>query len=176
MSTIKLFLVLTSLAFAAAALPAAVTDHSASKQASLPAAITTDLKAAIQSYVAVSSALAADNLQEAKRAAQSVPSRTQGVGARTSTTGEFDKHLQRVSASAKKIAAATDLREARSEFRQMSEGIIAIVKSQPQLKGDLSIYRCPMAKGFNQWMQTADSPRNPYFGKKMVSCGLKSGG
>ena len=36
-------------------------------------------------------------------------------------------------------------------------------------------FECPMAKGYQKWVQTTPNLQNPYFGSEMLSCGVSIG-
>ena len=129
----------------------AKTDSGTAGEQSLE--VTSELKSTVSSYVDVSSALANDKLEDAKTSARKV-----SEVARKALAGQGDEIkalLDKVQASARKLAEAAGLEGAREEFHALSENVIAMVKVNPALKGDLEVMRCPMTKGYNKWMQAS---------------------
>lgn len=86
------------------------------------------------------------------------------------------EHLTKVGVAAAKGAQAEDgnLEEARQAFGEASEHLVAAIASEPSLAHGLSIFECPMTKGYPKWVQASDSKANPYMGKEMQSCGVES--
>ncbi len=59
-------------------------------------------------------------------------------------------------------------------FDQLSAAMIEAIRSDPlRYEGDLWLMHCPMVyeDGGADWLQTAESLRNPYFGASMLTCG-----
>jgi Cu(I)/Ag(I) efflux system membrane fusion protein len=78
-------------------------------------------------------------------------------------------------AHGEKIAnAKSDVEEQRNQFDFLSEAIISTLKAFGTNNKEYFVQFCPMAKndqGAN-WISTADTIRNPYFGDKMMKCGV----
>lgn len=119
----------------------------------------------IGNYLAVQEALAADNLEAAKKGASAL---------RAGLLGTTDKASEAMAETAKAIESATKLSDARAAFYKLSETIILLVS-----KGDLSVHGdiynayCPMAfdnKGAG-WLQSGKTVNNPYYGASMLRCG-----
>lgn len=64
----------------------------------------------------------------------------------------------------KSINSVNALRES---FKSLSE--IYIKNGKSLENSDLKIVKCPMAKA--RWIQKGSSVKNPYYGKKMLTCG-----
>ncbi len=105
------------------------------------AALSAADKEFLDSYEKVRSALAADDLTEARRAAASLGDTGAGV------------------------TKSQSLADARASFAQLS------VKAEKLASGQSGYYviHCPMAK--KDWVQTSDKISNPYLGKEMADCG-----
>ena len=65
----------------------------------------------------------------------------------------------------------TGLPDARLQFGNMSEPLIAFLSPQPELAEGRFVFECPMAKGYRKWVQTSEAVSNPYMGTEMASCG-----
>ena len=92
-------------------------------------------------YEQVRAALAADNLDSAKKSATALP---ESGGA---------------------LASSKTLAEARAAFAKLSERAVKLAKGQ---KGYHIVY-CSMAN--KQWVQTSSVVGNPFLGKEMAGCG-----
>ena len=95
----------------------------------------------LTSYEKVHAALAADNLADAKTAANDL--------------GE----------SGSDIAKSTSLKEARAAFEKLSGRAKSMIAGQ----SGYHVFHCPMLK--KDWVQTSTTVANPYGGKEMVGCG-----
>ncbi len=93
-------------------------------------------------YEKVRTALAADNLADAKAAAADIKE------------GGAD------------LAKTDSLIMARKEFAKMSDHAITLAKGQP----GLYVVNCPMLK--KDWVQTSEKIANPYAGREMLTCGM----
>ena len=97
-------------------------------------------------YGKIQSALAADDLAAAKRAATNL-----------GETGAA-------------VAKSDSLKEARSSFEALSLRAEKLAAGQP----GYYVVHCPMVK--KNWVQTSTKISNPYMGKAMLTCGeIKSG-
>ncbi len=71
------------------------------------------------------------------------------------------------------MSATTDIEAKRAAFSPISDELFAAVKLFGNDGRQLFYQHCPMA--FNDkgayWLSNADSIMNPYFGKKMLTCG-----
>lgn len=104
--------------------------------------------AELDEYVAVSAALAQDNLDSAKTAA-----------------GKLAQEKGALSAPASQVAEAASLDAARESFRTLSAAAEKLASDQP----GYYVFRCPMAGA--DWVQKSKDVQNPYMGKQMSSCG-----
>ncbi len=41
----------------------------------------------------------------------------------------------------------------------------------PSLRSGRFLFLCPMASGYKKWVQTTPTLNNPYWGKRMLTCG-----
>lgn len=78
-----------------------------------------------------------------------------------------------VTATAALTAANTtvDLVKARLAFGEISRGVVALIAADPTLQGGRFLFSCPMAPGYQRWVQTAPRMANPYMGLRMLLCG-----
>jgi hypothetical protein len=120
------------------------------------------LNAVYQHYVHLTSALVNADASEAKIASNAIE-----TGAKEVNGGEM------LRTSAAKITAAGDIEAQRSEFSNLSNAFIALVKKSGLNSGEVYVDFCPMAvhdKGA-YWISADKAIRNPYFGDKMLTCG-----
>lgn len=80
-------------------------------------------------------------------------------------------HFQSIAAAADKIAATKDIKEARAAFGDASKSVIQLLVDDPELRTGRFLFMCPMAKGYQKWVQTTGKLNNPYFGSEMLECG-----
>ncbi len=106
----------------------------------------------LDEYVAVSTALAQDNLDSAKAAA-----------------AKLAQEKGTLSAPASQVAAATSIDSARESFRTLSAEAEKLASGQP----GYYVFNCPMAGA--DWVQKSKDVQNPYMGKQMSSCGSIKG-
>ena len=109
----------------------------------------------VAGYEALRDRLASDDLPGAKAAAEALGK----VG---------------LAAQADAVAKAGDIEAARVAFGDLSKAYLEQLVKAPDLqKGGLFAFRCPMAKGYQKWVQTDETMKNPYMGKAMLECGSK---
>lgn len=107
-----------------------------------------------QSYLTAQEALASDDFAQATAAFTSLANESEGE----------------VKELALKAAQAEDIEKARSEFKSLSERV-----EEMDIPEGLVVAFCPMAddgKGAT-WVQKDGEIANPYFGSKMLKCGVK---
>ena len=103
-------------------------------------------------YTAVSSALAADNLDAAQKAAAEL--------------AEVAKDDQpELAKEAGAIAQSDSLETAREKFKPLSDDAVKLAQG----KAGYFVMTCPMAKG--DWVQKDMEVANPYYGASMLRCG-----
>ena len=120
-------------------------------------AMAAPLHGALARYDALRARLAADDLEGARSLAATMEPRL-------GTAADF-------SGGAKKIAAAQDLAAARVGFGELSRDLIAILADNPMQQQGFWLFRCPMAPGYQKWLQADGKLTNPYWGKRMLTCG-----
>jgi hypothetical protein len=119
--------------------------------------------ALVPGYISLQEALAQDDLDAAKTAADGLL-KTAMHGPKF---GEFTVPVSR-------IAKASDLKAARSEFLEVSmemQDLIDHVGTSNEVK--LYEAHCPMAFGGKgaSWLQNREEVNNPYYGSMMLRCG-----
>ncbi len=106
----------------------------------------------LDAYTEVSTALAADDLEAAQKAAAEL------AAAAKSDNPEVAKE-------AEAVAECDSLETAREKFRPLSEDAVKLAEN----KEGYFVMTCPMAKG--DWVQKDKQVANPYYGASMLRCG-----
>jgi hypothetical protein len=78
----------------------------------------------------------------------------------------------KLSADADAIAKSTDISTQREKFKTLSNNIYALAKAVKLSTGPVYQLYCPMQKSY--WLSGEASVKNPYYGKKMLTCGSVS--
>lgn len=60
---------------------------------------------------------------------------------------------------------------ARVAFGTVSRGVVAVVAADAALQPGRFLFECPMAQGYQRWVQLAPRMANPYMGQAMLECG-----
>jgi Cu(I)/Ag(I) efflux system membrane fusion protein len=131
--------------------PAAPPDHTA--KAVVPVA-------ALDAYLAIQQALAADSMEGVTANARAIAEAIQPVD-------------QAAAQAAMEIATATDIAAVRRHFATLSTRLIDLGTEHGLAAGTARVAFCPMAFA-NQgaaWLQTGDTLANPYYGARMLRCG-----
>lgn len=142
-----------------------------------PEAFRRQLSAVLDAYMAVGSALAADDETRAaaagkdfSRALSAVDMKLLGGAAHTA----WMKHAASLAKAAGALAAAQDLEAQRRAFALAGEALAVVTRDFPAPEdGPLYRLHCPMAFGGRgaDWLQRDRKVRNPYFGAAMPECG-----
>jgi hypothetical protein len=154
----------------AAAAPSVATPSTGEPSAAVPAG---PRGVVLTRYESIRAALADDNGAAIAahlgplRAAVAALSADKGAGA-----GDLQKGLDGLAAAAApKEGAAVDLKAARLAFGELSRGLVALVAADAALQAGRFLFECPMARGYQRWVQTTPQMKNPYMGKRMLECG-----
>ena len=147
------------------------TEHSEHKQA--PEVGEKALSGFYEVYLKIQKAFAGDDLKTAKRFIKQLEKAAKGI------KGE-DKHesyLNHLKESIAGISGSTDIKAARDNFFHLSYLTISLLQHN-KYKGDKKafVYHCPMAAGGKgaDWLQSSEGTKNPYYGKRMLTCGSKT--
>ena len=127
-------------------------------------------------YEAIHESLAGDTTKGVAEHAREIQKIAQGTassfsadaaGVAAGSSKECLSLLPEVERSAKNLASATTLDEAREAFAELSRPLIryrAMVSDERP-----NVVFCSMAK--KPWLQDSDEITNPYYGSKMLRCG-----
>ncbi|HMB54486.1 MAG TPA: efflux RND transporter periplasmic adaptor subunit, partial [Thermoanaerobaculia bacterium] len=143
--------------------------------ADYPAGTEQLLDTALATYDDVRGILAADSVDglapRARRLADAL-----GAAAAAVEGGAAEPFLSEARLAANGLVRggeAGDLEAARLSFAELSRFLMPVVAADAGLVGDRIVYSCPMATGFNKWIQTSDEPANPYMGPDMATCRIE---
>jgi Cu(I)/Ag(I) efflux system membrane fusion protein len=64
-----------------------------------------------------------------------------------------------------------DIEVVRLTFGELSKSLLGVVSAVGPLREGRYVFECPMAKGYQKWIQREPNLRNPYFGAAMLTCG-----
>ena len=131
---------------------------------------------ALEPYLEVQQALAADSMEGVPEAARRVGGALRAVASSPAMEGlggwaadEVRAAVPTAIAAAAELARAPDLAGAREAFRTLSKALITWAKHRRP--GGMEMVWCPMMRG--GWIQRAGPVRNPYHGLSMLECGEK---
>lgn len=128
----------------------------------------------LKNYSEIHKALASDKLDEARNQAsktlKALPNETK------TSDGAEDQFVKRIGETAQALTRTTSDKDLRTAFGQLSEVVVDLIRNTDSLKAKWQLLFCPMVpKGtFGYWAQpTGESLLNPYYGAKMLTCGVK---
>ena len=118
-----------------------------------------------QNYLNVKTALAADNSDDASKAANTFIKSASMVDYKVLSEGNPD--VLRKDAS--KIAESRSIETQRESFMALSQNMIALTKNFKLADETVFVQYCPMADA--SWLSAEKAVKNPYYGKSMLTCG-----
>ena len=117
----------------------------------------------LAAYDVVRAALADDNLAAAKTAAEAFAKVATSEAPPLAALGD----------AATALAQTADIAAARAAFGTLSKALLELLQDKAPWREGLIAFRCPMAKGYQKWVQFQRPMQNPYMGKEMLECGSK---
>jgi hypothetical protein len=127
----------------------------------------------IKTYGGLHEALSEDKLQEAQALAGKAHSELVSYLKSVSSPSET---LLKMQTATEQISQSKTESDTRKAFGVYSEGAVELVKANEKLKAQWQLFYCPMVpKGtYGYWVQPlGTSLLNPYYGAKMLTCGVK---
>jgi hypothetical protein len=111
-------------------------------------------------YLRIHVSLADDQMDGVAASAKALSQEAQKLGVNAKT----------VATTAAKLATAKDIINARHDFGELSDAMMAYAKATGATFGsDVNVAFCPMVQ--KPWLQKGQKITNPYFGKSMLTCG-----
>lgn len=141
--------------------------------ASTPSAARGSIDQALGAYESARAALAKDSVEGldsiAKRIAES-------ANAALPNATEIQKPALEVMAKqasvlATLLAQSPGIDGVRKQFGEVSRGAVQLLTADVALRAGRWIFECPMADGYQKWVQVNDKIENPYMGSSMLECG-----
>ncbi len=122
--------------------------------------VSSPLRVALEQYVKIQTALAADSLKGVSEAAAAI----------AATAKEKPGELpEATAAQAEAVGKASDLKAARAALKPLSATLIAAASASKEKTGHYYEAFCPMANA--AWIQADKKVANPYYGASMLTCG-----
>lgn len=138
----------------------------------LPPKVLAKLQAAFAAYEEIRNLLAADTLNGVDPHARALSATLNEAS--EDADGSAARALAGAAEAAEGLANEDDLATARRVFGSLSKYLVALAAADPRLQEGRFVFECPMAEGFNKWIQTTPELENPYMGKQMLTCGSRS--
>ena len=113
--------------------------------------------------------LAADKTEGLAAAAEAIGQSANA--AKADVNEDAAAHLGMAADESAKLAAATEIEDARMAFGEVSRHLVQAVVADASLATGRVALHCPMAKGYQHWIQTSETVSNPYMGTAMLECG-----
>ena len=161
---------------AAQSAPAASTESAAPSAAKPPTepASNAPKHPVLDAYEHVRAALARDAIAEGIAGGKAIA--TAASEAQAGAAETLKPKLDAVAKAASEFAAmpAADANAVRKAFGEISRATVALANAEPTLKEGRHVFECPMAQGYDKWVQLSDKIENPYMGTEMLTCGGKS--
>lgn len=146
----------------------------------VPGDFQTRSDAVLRNYFAIQKALAADDLEAAKKAAAALGSTAGEVPHLSLDERASEAWLDirdRLGRQSRAVAGAADLEAARAAFLPLSRSADELVRRFGT--ADIAVFsaHCPMANEQQgaDWLQTSNELHNPYMGTAMLTCGEING-
>lgn len=96
-----------------------------------------------------------------------------GIKADTTIVETAKQYIETISAEAKGLIGEKNIQEKRKSFQMISDNLYDLVRTVRYDRGKIYHQFCPMA--FDDqgafWLSQSSDIKNPYFGKKMLTCG-----
>lgn len=132
------------------------------------------LRPVVDAYLELQTALAADDLSRAKKAAKTLEEATNQVKLEANDAKQAWRPLERaLQQQAQQVGRAEHLEGARGPFELLSGHVHRLLQRFGNPLGrPVRVAHCPMAAGRGAtWVQEGDTIDNPYFGESMRQCG-----
>lgn len=135
-------------------------------------AVQTQIGKALTSYYSVKDALVASDPAMASSKAEDLVAALEAISTEkmTATQKQFwTKLAGPLTKDARHIKTKKELEHQREHFMTLSDNMYSAVFSFKANESDAFLQFCPMKKA--TWLSAAKEIKNPYYGKKMLTCG-----
>ena len=156
------------------------TDHSAhlpDYTENTPLTFKEQLFSLASTYLSLKDALVATNSEKVKEATNQILDELDKVDTSLVKGDAHNYWMEQqsaIKAHSEQIATSDDIEEQRKQFDFLSQALIKSVKVFGIGEATLYVQHCPMANDNEgaDWLSSEEEIRNPYFGDKMLTCGL----
>ena len=150
--------------------PACGTSSSAPKEVTAaPTNEAESLQAVLTQYETLRAAFAEDRLADVPALAGALESGIQT--AQTHAGQDIAASLKTMLQDLQPLKAEGTPDTLRRHFGDVSLWVVTILTARTSLQRGRHIFECPMAQGYEKWVQVTDSIENPYMGGAMLRCG-----
>ncbi|KEY18361.1 DUF3347 domain-containing protein [Kaistella antarctica] len=118
-----------------------------------------------QNYLSIKTALAADNGDDASKAANIFVKSASMVDYKVLSEGNLDALRK----DASQIAESRSIEKQRESFNGLSDNMIPLAQKFKLADDSVFVQFCPMADA--SWLSAEKEIRNPYYGASMLKCG-----
>lgn len=138
-----------------------------------PVDVRSAINTVLKNYLDIKNFLAADNSKATNEAATKFTEALKAVPVEQMDAKQkevWDKYAEKLRFDGRHISESPEIAHQREHFGSLSSNMFAVLK---EFKiNDLVVYRqyCPMEK--KSWISEYSTIKNPYFGKKMLECGV----
>lgn len=140
----------------------------------LDAAALEALRATFGAYEEIRARLAGDTLDGVAPAARRIEQTLEAARQSVKDAPRIEQTLGDGARAAKALAGETKIDAARRAFGDVSRALVSIAGADARLSQGKHVFECPMAEGYNKWVQSSPQMANPYMGEKMLLCGSET--
>lgn len=145
--------------------------------ATTPLEFKTQLADVSAAYLLLKDALVATDSEQAINASKKVNEKLSSIDmslVKSDAHQYWMQQLEAIQGHNKKISSSKDIEEQRRQFDFLSQALINAVKVFGVPDNMLYVQHCPMANNNEgaDWLSSEENIQNPYFGDKMMTCGV----
>ena len=144
----------------------------ANATAVLSAEVSARVDTALGDYEALRAALAGDRLGEV--AAIATRLERSASAAKAGAPSSVASRLDEMGTAAARLKVGGSADDQRRTFGDLSRAVVSLLSEQSTLARGRYVFQCPMAQGYQKWVQTGERLENPYMGGRMLRCGSSS--
>ena len=148
------------------------TNSSSEPTTEAPETATATLEDVLKDYEAMRTALAADQLDDVPKLAAKIETSARAAQANAAT--EAAQPIADILRDVQSLKSGGEPDEVRRIFGDLSRSVVAILAANESLQTNRHVFECPMAQGYQKWVQLSENIENPYMGSRMLQCGSPS--
>jgi hypothetical protein len=154
--------------------PATAKTGTSDREASGGADTKAQKRTALTHYEAIRAALSKDAVTAVGADAAALARAGRSVSQQAK--GAEQQHWAKLTDAAKNLAdmPKADADAVRKAFGDVSKHLLGALSKDAALAEGLHVFECPMAQGYQKWVQPSPKLSNPYMGKSMPECGTRS--